>query len=138
MKALTIKQPWAGAIAYGAKDIENRSWPAPREDIGQILAIHAGRSVDLGAQPPGGGDWPAGDWTLGAIIAVATLKGSHRASRCASQAGLCSPWAQPGQWHWQITDVRALADPVPCRGFQKLWTVSAEAEAAVLAQLGEK
>ncbi len=26
MKALSIKQPWAGLIAHGVKDIENRTW----------------------------------------------------------------------------------------------------------------
>ncbi|MBB2951990.1 ASCH domain-containing protein [Sphingobacterium sp. JUb56] len=26
MKALSIKQPWASLIAYGIKDIENRTW----------------------------------------------------------------------------------------------------------------
>ena len=26
MKALSIQQPWAAAIIYGGKDIENRSW----------------------------------------------------------------------------------------------------------------
>jgi hypothetical protein len=135
LKALTIKQPWAGAIAYGTKDVENRSWPMPREDAGQVIAIHAGKSVDAGAQPPGGGGWPAGDWPLGAILAVATLKGSHRASRCSIMTGLCSPWAQQGQWHWEVTDVRPLARTVPCRGYQKLWAVPDDAEAAVRAQL---
>src|SRR5690554_6301238 len=26
MKALSIKQPWASLIAYGIKDVENRTW----------------------------------------------------------------------------------------------------------------
>jgi len=26
MKAITIKQPWAWAIVFAGKDIENRSW----------------------------------------------------------------------------------------------------------------
>jgi len=135
MKSLTVLQPWAGAIAYGAKRIENRSWPIPRGDVGQAIAIHAAKSIDLGAVPPDGESWPAGQWAVGAILAAATLKGCHHASKCASETGLCSPWAQQGQFHWELAEVRPIAEPVPCRGFQKLWTVPEQAEAAVLAQL---
>ena len=38
-KALTIKQPWASAVAFAGKDIENRSWQTPYRGP---LAIHAG------------------------------------------------------------------------------------------------
>lgn len=43
MKALSIKQPWAAAIIYGGKDIENRKWTTPLR--GEIL-IHAGQTFD--------------------------------------------------------------------------------------------
>ncbi|MEY9998187.1 hypothetical protein ABIE67_010308 [Streptomyces sp. V4I8] len=29
MRALTILQPWAAAIAYADKRVENRVWPTP-------------------------------------------------------------------------------------------------------------
>ena len=41
MRALTVRQPWAWAIAEGYKDIENRSW-YPRLEPGEVFAIHAG------------------------------------------------------------------------------------------------
>ncbi len=41
--ALTVHQPWAGAIALGYKRIENRGWVPPKYIIGQHLAIHAGK-----------------------------------------------------------------------------------------------
>jgi hypothetical protein len=45
MKALSIQQPWAYAILYCGKDIENRDWYTPVR--GRIL-IHAGKKINLG------------------------------------------------------------------------------------------
>jgi hypothetical protein len=137
LKALTIRQPWASAIAYGAKTVENRSWEPLRLSDGDELAIHAGKSLDLGARPPDGQSWNARrPLALGAILAVATLAACHDWDECENPDGtLCTPWSQRFQWHWQITGVRALAQPVPCRGYQKIWTVPDEAEAAVREQL---
>ena len=49
MKAISLWQPWASAIAVGLKSIETRSWPAPKSVIGCQLAIHAAKrnSVDV-------------------------------------------------------------------------------------------
>lgn len=44
MKAITIKQPYASLIVHGIKDIENRSYPCPKEYIGKRVLIHAGAS----------------------------------------------------------------------------------------------
>ena len=41
-KGLTIHEPWASAIAYAGKDIENRSWYTHYRGP---LALHAGRTV---------------------------------------------------------------------------------------------
>lgn len=38
-KALTIRQPWAWAIAFGGKDIENRDWATSYRGP---ICIHAG------------------------------------------------------------------------------------------------
>lgn len=53
MKALTVKQPWASLIITGIKDVENRTWPVPRQEptgpMGPFpfwIAIHAGASFD--------------------------------------------------------------------------------------------
>jgi len=47
MKALTIKAPWAQAIVYGTKRIENRTWKPHADVIGKRIAIHCGRSRAL-------------------------------------------------------------------------------------------
>lgn len=43
MKALSVRQPWAGLIVAGHKDVENRSWYTPWR--GQLL-IHAAQKID--------------------------------------------------------------------------------------------
>ena len=43
MKAISLWQPWASAIATGAKRIETRSWRAPLSLYGQTIAIHAAK-----------------------------------------------------------------------------------------------
>jgi hypothetical protein len=45
MKALTLKAPWATAIAKLGKDIENRSWRPPAAIIGERIAIHEGAGL---------------------------------------------------------------------------------------------
>ena len=57
MKALSVKQPWASLIVepdlnnigFGIKPIENRTWPCPKQYIGQRVLIHAGLSIDKNA-----------------------------------------------------------------------------------------
>lgn len=46
MKALSIRQPWAWLIINGPKDIENRTWAAPANVIGERIYIHAGKTFD--------------------------------------------------------------------------------------------
>jgi hypothetical protein len=131
LKALTVKQPWASVIATGAKSVENRTWPTKYRGR---LAIHAGQSDDRGALAV---DilWNAVEADLGkptirgAILAVAELTDCHRCD------GSCSPWAEPGAWHWGLTNIRGLPEPVPCKGRLSLWTPDAEIRRAVLDQL---
>jgi hypothetical protein len=45
MKALSIQQPWAWAILYLGKDIENRDWRYPPKFRGKFF-IHTGKKID--------------------------------------------------------------------------------------------
>jgi len=153
LRALTIRQPWAWAIAVAGKDVENRGWPTSYRGL---LAIHAGKGED---DPYGLPDdarrtflqaatLPA--TALGAVVAVVDLVDCHRHDATGADAGggrhrwlsldddRCSEWAVPGQWHWQLTSVRPLARPVPCRGSLGLWQLPPDAEAEVRAQLTDK
>ena len=146
MKALSIQHPWAHAVAYWEKTVENRTWwTGCREEI----AIHASKKFDddalqgrrIAEALTRAASSPAVPYASGAIIAVATIKGCHdwggAACDCGHAGNLCSPWAAegPGQWHWHLWGARALAEPVPCRGALGLWRLPDDVEHAVMAQL---
>ena len=146
LRALTIRQPWAWAIAAGFKKVENRGWlPSYRG----LVAIHSGLTVDHSSR--GFPDSAAAEaldqiggrnncWNpaqhlagtpghtllaLGAIIAVGELVDAHPAELwCWSS---CSPWGDVrynGRTarHLVLANVRPLATPIPCRGALGLWT----------------
>lgn len=106
MRAITIQQPYAFAVASGVKDVENRTRSIPwRSAVGQRVAIHAGKAwydgaehddriVKLGEQTvarmhagevPGasllGFLVPQGHF-LGSVVALATLAEVHWAGAC--------------------------------------------------------
>lgn len=141
MRALSIQQPWANAIVYGTKRVENRTWDAPRWVIGQIVAIHTSKKPDVSARPPAGESWPMDHrMHLGAVIAIAKVAGCHHATSCPRHEEgapwpLCTAWSARGQFHWELADVRPLAEPVPCKGALGLWRLPDDVEKAVRAQL---
>lgn len=126
MKALTVRQPWAGAIAHQTKRVENRTWKLPAKHEGARILIHAGARPDRDAQV-------CGDHldVYSAIVAVATITGCHYDN---GNQVCCSYWAQPGLYHWTLADVIALPEPVPAKGALGFWTPSEEALAAALRQ----
>lgn len=124
MKALTIWQPWAWAIADSSKRVENRDWRPPADLIGQWIAIHAGKRYDksgaesirseLGLIVPKHDDLPQG-----AIVAVAVI------DRVEDSSDDSPAWDDPwfvGAFGWYLRDVTKI-DPVACNGAQKLWNV---------------
>lgn len=149
--AITVRQPWAFAIAQLQKNIENRVWTTSHRGL---LAVHAGGTWD--------GDRAARrvfelsgalvvKTDMAAIVAVVELVDVHHSTSCirsprerhlhADGPFTCSPWATGlgetgGMWHWQLAKVRRLAVPVPCKGTQRLWELPGDVEAAVLAQVG--
>lgn len=132
MKALTLKQPWAWAVAHAGKDVENRTWKPPQSVIGQRIAIHAGKAWDhdgdltLCRLVDGPYLQGPGTVTYGAIVAVATVKG-------VVFGGIAwfYHWFTGGPYGWFLTDVIALPEPIPCKGAQGLWNVPADIEAEI-------
>ncbi|GGS98800.1 hypothetical protein GCM10010156_66150 [Planobispora rosea] len=134
VKALSVQQPWAHLITIGAKDIENRS---RRTTYRGPIAIHASLRADRDARVPTeqgrAALRTAGDLAFGAIIAVAQLTDSHQ---CPGKR-TCSPWAVPGMWHWRLSEIRALPEPIACTGALGLWTIPPGVQAALADQLGD-
>jgi activating signal cointegrator 1 len=146
MKALTICQPWAWAIAKGFKLVENRSWPTKYRGP---LAIHAGLArkwIDGGRTHL----WEAAarferpEWKMpdedalvyGAIVAVADvvdcidiatlLHPQYRIPRgpnCKEFARMSPEYAAfaGGPVCWVLANVRPIKEPIKYRGAQGLF-----------------
>ncbi|MER8004818.1 hypothetical protein [Streptomyces sp. NPDC094149] len=125
MKALTVRQPWAGAIAHQAKRVENRTWKLPGKYWGARILIHAGAQRDRFAVVYG-----EHLDVYSAVVAVATITGCHYSEdgRC------CGPWGEENVYHWTLVDVIALPEPVPAKGALGFWTPDEETVNAALRQ----
>lgn len=149
MRALSVRQPWAWAIACGGKAVENRSRGTLYRGV---LAIHASKNVyaedmdnplilEAIAEQEFVIDEAAS--RTGAVVAVAEVTGCHHSEECMLPASAlpvcgrtgCSPWAARGQHHIELAGVRPLAEPVPCRGALGLWRLPEDVECAVREQL---
>ena len=124
VKALSIRQPWAWAILWAGKDVENRTWPLPARMLGKRVLIHAAKGCTAdeyesatvfirGASGVGGREGhvlPLAELPRGAIVGAATLL------RCEHHGcGITSRWFV-GPYGFVLGNVRALPTPVPCRG----------------------
>jgi hypothetical protein len=139
VKCLSIRQPYAGAVALGWKDVENRGQMFHHRGL---LLIHAGGQLaadfttatttveDLSGQtlPQLGSPRESPAWAMGAIVGVVEVSAAHRGCD-----GSCSPWAQPGRVHHMLTHVGVLRRPVPCPGRLYPWTPEPDVLAEVKA-----
>jgi activating signal cointegrator 1 len=148
MKCLSLWNPWALFVARGLKRNETRGWRTPYRGE---MAIHAAKTTEeiysyrlklaeagVIASLDDPDDFPKedADWPLGKIIAVATLKDVVPAHTV--RAGLSRMERAFGNYEgkrfaWILADIRALREPVACRGYQWLWDLDAETEARVRA-----
>ena len=135
MRALTVRSPWAWAIARGWKPVENRGRPFPPSLVGVPIAVHAGLGRDDAALP----DPEAAEALCralaendplaarGTVVAVVRFGLSH----LDPAGGECSAWALKGAWHWPIESAVPLAEPVACRGALGFWRLPGDVLAAV-------
>jgi hypothetical protein len=113
-KAISVRQPWANAIIYEGKTIENRSWPTK---LRGTVAIHAARALDDAAffrfvQAGGLNQQVKLTQDLvkklprGAVIGVVDV------IDCVKESS--SPWFE-GPYGFVLSNSRPLR-PVPCMG----------------------
>lgn len=125
MRALTVRQPWAWAIASGVKTIENRTWTTTYRGP---LAIHAGARWDGSDAHQTVSDLANVHVSemritgkqMGAVIAVVDLTGICDAL-VRDQTCDCGPWAMGEQYHWQLASPRPIDPPAPSKGRLGLW-----------------
>lgn len=115
--ALTLHQPWAWAVIYGGKDIENRS-----RAVGPCnLLIHAGRHYDEEAAEvvlriTGRKRLPPLARRGGLIIGHVTL-----VEATFGNADKLGPWAEKGYWNWRLVNPVRANPAISCRGYPSLW-----------------
>lgn len=112
IRALTIRQPWAAAVAYADKRVENRTWPTSYR--GPVL-IHSSKTLDRRHGPLVAAVVRGLQLDMGAVLAVARITDCHQ------DDGECTPWSQAGHFHHVLDEVTALPLPIPWTGAQGLW-----------------
>lgn len=115
--ALSIRQPWAFAVAAGWKGIENRDWRKPNPGLGfrGRVALHASSGMTRreyedardfirlrGHECP-----PAHELVRGALIGTAEIADIVRQSD--------NPWFF-GRIGLVMRGARLLSEPIPCSG----------------------
>lgn len=154
MKVISLWQPWATLVAWGLKEYETRHWwtsyrgplvihaakrKMTRDDQAlwshlHLLAPEIMQQID--------------DIPYGAIVAIANLNDCRmmvqslrestdfeRECKFSIEAQtelerLVGNW-QPGRYAWQLGQVQGLANPIPLRGQQGLWTPEPEVVTAI-------
>lgn len=119
LRALSINQPWAWAIVYGGKRIENRKW---KTSFRGDFWIHAGLRYDKEGEEwidthfpeleirtylPNGKRSEEAPFKMGGIIAKATMVD------CVDRSE--SPWFF-GPYGFVLENVRDISTYIPCRG----------------------
>lgn len=116
MRALTVRQPWAGAIFELGKDVENRSWTTPYR--GPILIHSAGAMWGTNKTLTKPLNDQSLAWSIGSIIGVVELVDVVR--------GAASVWADSKSWHWVLGDPQLFSIAIPARGAMGLWETPVE------------
>ena len=141
MKAITLYQPWASAIACVLKTHETRSW---RTKFRGPLAIHASKAVPKKVRDSSGywdlyqqvmdaveGDEPS--LPASSIVTVCLLQDCVPTESITCPHS-CYPWQlaeheldfgdyAPGRFAWRLDEVLDGFVPIPCSGARGLWDV---------------
>lgn len=153
MKAITIIQPWATLIAFGAKRFETRNWSTKHRGP---IAIHAGKKVDHEAceQPEikaalAAHGYTADNLPTGAVVAIADISevweviGDADVPVPGTKVLMSSDTARMfgitrgqdelhfgdftvGRFAWELTDLQRLEEPIATKGRQGLWNWMAD------------
>jgi len=143
MKTISLWQPHAAAIARHLKTIETRHWSPPEKYIGVTIAIHAARrKIRPSELQEFQHDMAAWDWLLcpgvvqqlpyGALIATCKIERVLPTNDpvliklAFDQDQLPFGNFGPQRFGWILSDVKALATPVPFKGRQGWFDVPDE------------
>jgi hypothetical protein len=124
MKALSLTQPWASAIALGIKKWETRSWPTSYR--GEVC-IHASKKfpawAKVFAEAMG---LSLGSLPIGRIVCVCDLTECRQTATLApTLSAVETAWGDfsPERYAFKLENVRVLREPVLARGALGFWAV---------------
>ncbi len=138
MRAISLWQPWATAMAIGWKRNETRHWQVKYRGP---LAIHAAKRWCVECRSMHQGQWTAnnfpGNLPFGAIVAVVDVVDCVPTEQ--AMPGLSvreEAWGNygPGRFAWITENLRQLCEPLPMKGRQGFWTLTDEERCAVEAR----
>lgn len=154
-KALTDWQPWASLIITGRKGIETRGWATSYRGV---IAVHAAKKLSESARiwtratPEIGAalSVPVEELPVGAMLGTVELVNCQRVVSVITRRNpingaphiaailengqevsgpeLAFGDYTVGRWAWILRNPRPLAEPMPVRGRQGLWTWEPEGE----------
>lgn len=132
MKAISLHQPWATAIAFGFKTIETRSWATKYRGP---IAIHAALCWKLYQsefcrhvleEHPAVFEAMKGNLDLGYVVATANLAHCLPTEQVKATQPLDRFFGNfdSGRFAWVLTDIKRLERPMRARGHQGFFEVS--------------
>ena len=132
MKALTLYDPWATLVVLGKKQYESRSWGTKYRGP---LAIHVSTAIrrwmeELYDQEPFRSALVGHRFSeSGCIIGTVELLGCFKIGVLVNSVDFLTAKERafgdytPERWAWSLGSWKRLANPIPCRGRQRLWNV---------------
>ena len=149
VRIISLWQPWASLCVWGEKEFETRHW---KTSYRGILAIHAAKRftcdeialchtnkffnraghrncVDVLNKLPLGA--VVGSVILTKIWRTEWLQGGYPAPKLTEKEEAFGNY-YAGRFAWQLEKSVALAEPIPLRGQQGMWTAPPEIEVAIL------
>ncbi len=125
MKALSLWQPWASAIALGHKKIDTRHWATKYRGP---IAIHAAKRFQREQRVFAGIERTLGRLPdrlpFGAIVAIAYLDDIVPTEQLAPSSieRMYGDYSS-GRYGWILESIQALAEPIPFKGRQGLFNI---------------
>lgn len=135
MKALSLWQPWASLIVWGAKEYETRSWPT---NYRGKLAIHAAKRKPTYSDTLHMKDifYPVmrqnmrpdyctlENLPLGAVLCICELEAVYHTDAVRpylSEQERAFGDYSPGRAAWKLKVIEVFDRPIPAKGMQQLW-----------------
>lgn len=139
LKVISIWNPYASLLAHGHKLIETRGFPAPKSLIGTRIGIASTKTIKQEQRdafkdpvfaryyfetnlPRQIEELPNG-FLLGTVLLHSCDEITEEDIEDVTEEEQVYGWWKLGRYAWRCRDPQPLAQPVPVRGAQGIWTL---------------